>query len=95
MPNHVHAVFKPLEKLRGDCYSLTEILHALKRNSAKQANLALGRTGPFWQDESYDHFARDEAELDRIVKYVLNNPVKAGLVSEWKDWPGTYSKFPY
>jgi putative transposase len=95
MPNHVHAVFRPLENPKGDYHSLTEIFHSLKRNSAKQVNIALGRTGPFWQDESYDHFVRDEAELDRIIQYVLNNPVKAGLVSEWTDWPGTYSKFPY
>ncbi|MDX9993436.1 MAG: transposase [Anaerolineales bacterium] len=95
MPNHVHVVFTPLEKLNGSYHSLTEILHSLKRNSAKQANLCLGRSGPFWQDESYDHFVRDESELDRIIKYVLYNPVKAGLVPEWTDWPGTYSKFPY
>lgn len=95
MPNHVHAVFTPLEKPDGTHHSLTEILHSLKRNSAKQANIALGRAGPFWQDESYDHFVRDDAELDRIIKYVLHNPVKAGLVSEWTAWPGAYSKFPY
>ncbi len=95
MPNHVHAVFTPLEKTDGAYHSLTEILHSLKRNSAKQANIALGRTVPFWQDESYDHYARDEAELDRIIKYVLRNPVKAGLAPEWTAWPGTYSKFSY
>lgn len=95
MPNHVHAVFKPLENPKSDYYSLTEIFHSLKRNSAKQANIALGRTGPFWQDESYDHFVRNDTEFDRITKYVLLNPVKAGLVSEWTDWPGTYSKLPY
>lgn len=95
MPNHAHAVFTPLEKTDGQYYSLTEILHSLKRNSAKQANLLLGKTGPFWQDESYDHFIRDEGELDRVSRYTLNNPVKAGLVQNWADWPGTYSKHNY
>ena len=95
MPNHVHLIFTPLEKSDRSYHSLTEILHSLKRNSAKQANLSLGHTGPFWQDESYDHFIRDESELDRIIKYILHNPVKAGLIPEWTDWPGTYSKFPY
>ena len=95
MPNHVHAVFTPLEKPDATYHSLTEILHSLKRNSAKQANIVQERTGPFWQDESYDHFIRDDTELDRIIKYVLHNPVKAGLVSEWTTWPDTYSKFPY
>jgi len=95
MPNHVHAVFTPLENPKGGYYSLTEILHSLKRNSAKQVNRVLGRTGPFWQDESYDHIVRDDAELDRIIRYVLNNPVKAGLAAEWPAWPGTYSKYSY
>ncbi len=65
-------------------------MHNIKRNSAKQANAALGRTGQFWQHESYDHFVRDEAELGRILQYVINNPVKAGLVADWHDWKWTY-----
>ncbi|NCF65975.1 MAG: hypothetical protein GWP61_08370 [Chloroflexi bacterium] len=36
------------------------------------------------------NFARDQDELRRIVKYVLNNPVAAGLVDEWQDWPWSY-----
>jgi hypothetical protein len=41
--------------------------------------LILGRTGEaFWQDESFDHRVRDEVELDRIVRYVDQNPVSAG-----------------
>ncbi len=37
-----------------------------------------------------DHVVRDPEEYQRIVAYVLNNPVKAGLVQEWKDWPWSY-----
>jgi hypothetical protein len=33
---------------------------------------------------------RDEDELERIVLYIINNPVKAGLVDDWNDWPFTY-----
>ena len=33
---------------------------------------------------------RDEEEFHRTVRYVLNNPVKAGLVSHWKEWKWTY-----
>jgi len=80
MPNHVHLVFMPLEKVKGVFHSLAEILHSLKRHTARHSNLILGRSGTFWQDESYDHIVRNEKELERIIKYVLNNPVKAGLV---------------
>jgi len=93
MPNHVHLISTPLEKLEGVFYSLTEILHSLKRHTARQANLLLGRTGVFWQDESYDHVIRDEAELERIIKYVLHNPVKAGFVDSWSEWQWSYCKY--
>jgi putative transposase len=93
MPNHVHAVFTPLEASKGNYYSLTEILHSLKRNSAKQANIVLGRTGSFWQDESYDHVVRDQTDLERIAQYVLYNPVQAGLTETWQDWQWSYSKW--
>ena len=40
--------------------------------------------GPFWQREYYDHLLRSEAEFERAVRYVLNNPVKAHLRNwEW------------
>jgi putative DNA methylase len=46
----------------------------------------LHRSGPFWQAESYDHWVRDEDELERIVAYIANNPVKAGLVTKPHQW---------
>jgi hypothetical protein len=35
---------------------------------------------------------RDNEELRRITEYVLNNPVKAGLTSTWKEWEWNYVK---
>lgn len=93
MPNHVHLVLIPYESSDNADYSLTKIMHNIKRNSANHANKILGRTGAFWQHESYDHFARNEKELERIIKYVINNPVKAGLVDDWRSWKWTYCKF--
>ncbi|MCL5021739.1 MAG: hypothetical protein M1339_08835 [Bacteroidetes bacterium] len=55
-------------------------------------NPSLGRSGPFWQDESYDHVIRGAAELERTILYVINNPVKAGLAKSWENWPWTYLK---
>ncbi len=67
---------------------LEKITQALKGYSALEANKILSRTGQtFWQDESYDHWSRDEAEFYRIIAYIENNPVKAGLVSKPEDWP--------
>ena len=93
MPNHAHLVLTPYKSSDTADYSLTKIMHNVKRNSANHANKVLGRTGAFWQHESYDHFARDNAELQRIIKYVLYNPVKAGLVKEQTDWEWSYCKY--
>jgi REP element-mobilizing transposase RayT len=103
MPNHVHVVFvvgrtgsPPFEGSRnaipsyGEPIPLQTILQSLKRHTARQANLKLGRQGRFWQEENYDHVPRDSHELERIIQYVLNNPVKAGLVDGWEDWRWSY-----
>jgi len=92
MPNHVHMVFATVR--RADCptYTVTQILQKLKWNTALKANRILNRSGAFWQDESYDHVIRTDEELERTIQYVLNNPVQAGLVSSWEQWPWTYCK---
>ncbi len=76
----------------GDPIPLQTILQSLKRHTARQANLKLGRQGTFWQEENYDHVPRDSRELERIIQYVLNNPVKAGLVDRWGDWRWSYCR---
>lgn len=93
MANHVHVVFTPLEETPNVYYGLSRIMHSLKRYTASKANKQLGRRGRFWQREYYDHVIRDEAELNRIRKYVLNNPVKAGLVETAEAWQWSFAQF--
>ena len=75
---------------KSDLYPLTNILSSLKKYTARLANKVLGRQGMFWQDESYDHVIRDGDELERTIWYVLHNPVKAKLVTEWQNWKFSY-----
>jgi REP element-mobilizing transposase RayT len=93
MPNHVHLVYTPLEEQEGKYVSLSKIMHSLKRYTAHEANLILGREGDFWQHGNYNHYICDMPELDRIIKYVLYNPCKAGLVDEWIKWKWSYCKY--
>ena len=93
MPSHMHWVFRPLDEwvkslpVDGKDRSPRErIMHSLKRHTAQECNHWLGQTGAFWQHESYDHWVRDLDELERIIAYVENNPVKAGLISRAEDW---------
>ncbi|WP_169239660.1 REP-associated tyrosine transposase [Candidatus Roseilinea sp. NK_OTU-006] len=94
MPNHVHLLVNMARfgdvDTRGHPSALSRALHLLKGRTARYANRLLGRSGKFWQDESYDHVVRDEAELQRILQYIVNNPVKAGLVADWQSWPYTF-----
>ncbi len=80
MANHVHVLLSPK-------VAPSRLLQSLKGYTAREANRVLGRTGEtFWQAESYDHWVRDEQELDKIVAYIENNPVKAGLVARAQDY---------
>ena len=82
MANHVHVFLKPKREV-----TIASITKRLKGYTAREANRLLERTGkPFWQDESFDHWCRDQTEFSRIVRYVENNPVKAGLVERPEDW---------
>jgi len=96
MPNHVHLLIEPIiaDDLRHrgatSQYPATDALRLLKGSTARICNLKLKRSGHFWNHESYDHFVRDEQELERIIKYILYNPVKAELVEAWEKWQFTY-----
>jgi len=80
MANHVHLLVRPLIRS-------SEALRIIKGRSAREANLLLRRTGePFWQSESYDHWIRNDEEMDRITRYIENNPVTAGLTTHAKDY---------
>ena len=59
----------------------------VKGYTAREANRMLKRTGEqFWQQESFDHWPRDDHEFFRIIQYIENNPVKAGLVRSPEEW---------
>jgi REP element-mobilizing transposase RayT len=95
MRNHVHLVIKPLPISREDdaaYHSLSSIMQSLKGYTAFKCNRILDREGEFWAHESYDHYVRDAEEWRRIVNYVLNNPVKAGYVENWRDWKWNYRR---
>lgn len=82
MPNHVHLVCTPLVE-NDEPVPISKILKSLKGYTARKANFILGRSGSFWQHESYDHVVRDNDEFLRIVHYMLENPTKAGLEPMW------------
>lgn len=112
MPNHVHLLLKPFDVDApsevdrdaldpGECEDsnspLSRIMHSLKSYTAHEANKLLGRTGAFWQHESYDHWVRDEDELERIVQYINANAVQARLaeMSHQFPWCSAHDRYLY
>jgi putative transposase len=86
MANHIHFLIIPKSLMDSDV-PVKQILQKVKGYTAYEANKIIGRTGErFWQDESFDHWSRDYDEFMRIVAYIENNPVKAGLVKRPEDW---------
>lgn len=87
MANHAHVLLTPR-------WELEDLSKGIKGFTARQINKLQNAVGrPFWQDESYDHWSRDEEELMRIIAYIENNPVKAGLCQKPEDWPWSSARF--
>ncbi len=84
MPTHLHLLMRSEDERSGDL--LNDLAH-FKRFSASKANQMLGRTGPFWAREHFDHWIRNRGKFEGTVRYILNNPVKAGLAADWREWP--------
>jgi REP element-mobilizing transposase RayT len=82
MPNHIHSLMTRFEQ-----YELSDILHSLKSFTSHEANKMLGRAGQFWIEDYFDRYIRNEEHFERTVKYIENNPVKAGLCRRAEDWP--------
>ena len=82
MPDHIHfiaGVSKPGSSV------LTFASH-FKGRAAHGAR-ELGHAGRLWQNKWYDHVLRKSESLIEIGKYILANPVRAGLVESAEDWP--------
>jgi len=93
MPDHVHMIFTPLVNQDAmEVYSLAEIMDAVKGASAHQVNNLMSRKGRVWQPESFDHVLRSSENLDAKIIYVLENPVRAGLVDQWMEYLWIWKK---
>ena len=80
MPEHIHLVLSP-----SAACAITAFVRQYK-NLTQRAAWSLGVKGAFWQKRFWDHFLRADEQLERVVEYVLNNPVRRGLVDHWRDY---------
>jgi len=85
MPDHVHMILTPsIDKERREIISLVDIMRGIKGAAGRAINQKIGRHGAVWQEESFDHVLRSSENLDAKVDYILQNPVRRGLVDDWR-----------
>ncbi|UCC78540.1 MAG: transposase [Candidatus Zixiibacteriota bacterium] len=81
MPDHVHFV----NSVHGR-KSIIDFVRKFKSISTIKSR-AFGYKDKIYQSRFHDHFIRKEEGLNRSIMYVLNNPVRKGLVERWEDYP--------
>jgi REP element-mobilizing transposase RayT len=87
MANHVHALMTP----RIEWKTLMQGINGTSSRRINELHCATGRT--LWQDESYDHAVRDEESFFRIIAYIENYPVAAGMCRFAAVWPWSSARF--
>jgi REP element-mobilizing transposase RayT len=81
MPDHFHWLIQ-LQK-----GSLGQLMCQTKSLSARSINEATGRTGSLWQQGFHDRALRREEGLVKLARYIVANPLRAGLVEKLGDYP--------
>ena len=83
MPDHLHILLS-----LNDTYAkrLQEWVSAFKRYTSK-ATYELCGIKPLWQKNFFDHVVRKEESLNNIAEYIVNNPVRKGIIEEWEQYP--------
>ncbi|GAA5004374.1 transposase [Pseudoluteimonas lycopersici] len=88
MPDHLHLV----AVLRHG--SLGGLMHGIKRHAALAINRAETRSGgPLWQPGYHDRALRSDQAVEAAIGYCLKNPVRAGLVEDFREYPHWWCKF--
>ena len=81
MPDHMHAVVKLRSADLSGAVKLFSML------TTREVNIVLGRQGALWQPGFHDHALRSEQSLENHLRYIHQNPVRAGLVNAAENWP--------
>lgn len=81
MPNHVHTLYTAQPG-----WELSQIAHSWKSYTASECNRVLERRGEFWQREPFDRYIRNQKHFASALRYIEENPVKAGLCARVEDW---------
>ncbi|NOT13026.1 MAG: transposase [Methylococcaceae bacterium] len=82
MPDHAHWLIH-----LGERDALSVVVNRLKSSSARLANRVHHRQGALWDAAYHDHALRAEEDLQHVARYIIANPLRAGLVQRIGDYP--------
>lgn len=82
MPDHVHWLFQLLGRK-----SLAQVIKQFKAASSYSVNRYLKREGILWQKAYHDHALRDGEDIRGVARYIVDNPLRAGLVDTIGRYP--------
>ncbi len=86
MPDHWHGLIQ----LDSDI-ALSQVIGRLKGASARTLGLRHPHIRPVWQDSFHDRALRAEEDLPTVAHYILNNPVRAGLIDTADAYPFSHA----
>ena len=87
MPDHIHVLCQL------DDGSLEKVTHKLKSYTSKQIGRLTSREGSVWQSGYHDHAVRKDEDMNKIRLYCLNNPVRAQIVADFREYPHWYCHY--
>ena len=87
MPDHLHFIAALKDG------GLPPLMQSLKGYTSRQINTLMNRKGAFWQAQYHEHAIRKDEVLNEVILYMLDNPVRAGLVTDFHDYPFWYCRW--
>ena len=81
MPDHCHMIIRGLKETS----DVLKVIKAFKQKTGFA--LRVNHAPVKWQKDFYDHIIRGEDQLEKHVRYILENPVRKGLVDDWRSYP--------
>jgi len=82
MPDHLHWMVRLNQPIK-----LSRLMMMIKGRSARQINQFRNNKEPIWQKGYYDHCLRDDEDLIKNMRYIVANPLRAGIVQSLKLYP--------
>jgi REP element-mobilizing transposase RayT len=100
MPDHVHILVSSDEGS-----DLVRFVHGFKQRTGwwlrnryvtgglKASPTTASASAGLWQKSYYDHILRREEDVYDVIRYILENPVQAGIVDLWSEYPYSWSRY--